>query len=85
MSDLNQEREYQVGVFEARKRIIKLLTEQEYQAGVGDERARILAELEALIARMAAMETGYGPKSGNMAIRIKTLEYAITLIKGENE
>jgi hypothetical protein len=46
MSDENQEREYQVGVFEARKRIIKLLTEQEYQAGVRDgardERKRIL-------------------------------------------
>jgi hypothetical protein len=46
VSDGNQEREYQVGVFEARKRIIKLLTEQEYQAGVRDgvrdERKRIL-------------------------------------------
>ncbi len=49
------------------------------------ESERILAELEALTSRLAAMETGYGPKSGNMAIRIKTLEYAITLIKGENE
>jgi hypothetical protein len=34
---------------------------------------------------MAAMKTGYGPKSGNMAIRIKTLEYAMTLIKEENK
>jgi hypothetical protein len=42
MSAWNQEREYQVGVFEARKRIIKLLTEQEYQAGAKDERERIL-------------------------------------------
>jgi hypothetical protein len=49
------------------------------------ERERILAELEALTSRLAAMETGYGPKSGNMAIRVKTLEYAITLIKGENK
>jgi hypothetical protein len=42
VSDGNQEREYQVGVFEARKRIIKLLTEQEYQAGVRAERERII-------------------------------------------
>ena len=53
--------------------------------GIAEERERILAELEALIARMAAMKTGYGPKSGNMAIRVKTVEYAIALIKGETK
>ena len=61
------------------------MTNADYVDGVHAERERILAELEALIARMAAMKTGYGPKSGNMAIRIKTLEYAMTLIKEENK
>ena len=46
MSDGNQEQEHQVGVFEARKRIIKLLTEQEYQAGVREERERIIKWIE---------------------------------------
>jgi len=41
--------------------------------------------LEKLKAKMEAVETGYGPKSGNMAIRVSTIEQAIAFIKGEQK
>jgi hypothetical protein len=50
-----------------------------------EERERILSSLETMRDSMAAMETGYGPHSGNMSIRIKTLDLAMSVIKGENK
>jgi len=73
MSAWNQEQEHQVGVFEARKRIIKLLTEQEYQAGVKDERERIIKLLESIY--------DY-PKDWDYD---NPIESVIALIKGENK
>lgn len=49
------------------------------------ERDRIFSALETLKEAMWAVDTGYQYSSGNMSIRIKTLELAMSVIKGENK
>jgi hypothetical protein len=80
VSDGNQEREYQVGVFEARKRIIKLLTEQEYQAGVRAERERIVQCLD--MALFWALGNPQEPKDEIWSAE-QTIKFAKKLITGE--
>ncbi len=79
MSGSDQEQDHQVGVLEARKRIIKLLTEQEYQAGVRDERVRILQWIEE---NRSAIEIEPGENIYRDHFNSESL---IAFIKGENE
>jgi GTP cyclohydrolase I len=79
LSDGNQEQEHPVGVFEARKRIIKLLTEQEYQAGVREERERIIKWIE-------ENRSGVEFEPGEVIYRDHfNSESLIAFIKGENK